>query len=123
MVFLVTIILLLIVVIDIYFGMVTTSKFWQLLMGLWVYFGVFVLLLSNYTYPFLVHQSIGVFQIFRRSALLVLDNLVVTLLVGLFLLVFTVFNFVIAAGLILLLGGVTACVQNVAYEEITKKYD
>lgn len=112
-----------IVITDIYFGLVTTNMVFRLLVGVWVYFLLFLLLLNNYTFPFLVHQQTGVLTVFKRSALLVLDNLVVTVVIGVFILLFAILNVVIAAGLILLLAGVTAFVQNVTYVELMKKYD
>ncbi len=120
---LINILLFAIIITDIYFGLVTTNMIFRLLIGLWVYFLVFLMMVNNYTFPFLVRQKIGAIAAFKKSALLVLDNLVVTLVIGLFLALFTILNVVIAAGLILLLAGVTAFVQNIAYVELMKKYD
>lgn len=112
-----------IVLFDLYFGVFATHWIFKMLWGLWFYFFIFLILVNNFTFPFLVNQKIGIFTALKRAVLVVLDNVVVALLVGLFIVVFTVLSAVSGAGLILLLGGVVALTQNIAYTEIMKRYD
>lgn len=116
-------VLFFIVLFDLYFGAVASHWVFKLLWGIWFYFLIFLILVSNFPFPFLVNQNTGIFTALKRSVLIVLDNIVVALAIGLFVVLFTVLSIITGAGMILLLGGVVALTQNIAYTELMKRYD
>ena len=79
--------------------------------------------MSNYIFPFLVNQNIGVFLTMKRSALLALDNLVVTIALSVAVLIVVVLSVILAAPVLLLMLGIIAFLQNVSYHELMQKYD
>ena len=79
--------------------------------------------MSNYIFPFLVNQNIGVLLTMKRSALLALDNLVVTIILSVAVLIVAVLSVILAAPVLLLMLGIIAFLQNVGYHELMQKYD
>lgn len=108
---------------DFLFSINNPSTFFRLLSGIWIYFMIFWVMMSNYIFPFLVHQDIGVLRVMQRAALLALDNAVVTLLLTVMVVVVAVLNIVITAGVLLLMMGIIAFLQNGAFLELMKKYE
>jgi uncharacterized membrane protein YesL len=95
----------------------------RMLSGIWVYFFIFWALMSNYIFPFLVNQDIGVFLTMKRAALLALDNAVVTIFLTISVVLVAGLSIVLAAAVLLLMMGIIAFLQNVAYLELMQKYD
>lgn len=93
------------------------------LSGIWVYFFIFWALMSNYIFPFLVNQDIGVFLTMKRAALLALDNAIVTIMLTISVVLVAGLSIVLAAPVLLLMMGMIAFLQNIAYLEVMQKYD
>ena len=93
------------------------------LSGIWVYFFIFWALMSNYIFPFLVNQNIGVFLTMKRAALLALDNAIVTIVLTISVVLVAGLSIVLAAAVLLLMMGMIAFLQNIAYLELMQKYD
>ncbi|MFN3652479.1 MAG: hypothetical protein ACK47B_23125 [Armatimonadota bacterium] len=90
--------------------------------ALFAYLLVFWLLMACYAWPLLAEQEISTRAILKKSALLVLDNLVYTLLLGVLLLVFTAVcwgTFIVG---VLLWAGVSAMVLTQAMRELLRRY-
>ena len=79
--------------------------------------------MSNYIFPFLVNQDIGVFLTMKRAALLALDNLVVTILLTVSVVLVAGISIILAAAVLLLMMGIIAFLQNIAYRVLMQKYD
>ncbi|NLY29871.1 MAG: DUF624 domain-containing protein [Firmicutes bacterium] len=120
---LLNVLILLILASDLIFTLNSPNKFIQMLSGIWIYFFIFWALMSNYIFPFLVNQNIGVFLTMKRSALLALDNLVVTIALSVAVLIVVVLSVILAAPVLLLMLGIIAFLQNVSYHELMQKYD
>lgn len=99
------------------------NKFVRMLSGIWIYFFIFWALMSNYIFPFLVNQDIGVFLAMKRAALLALDNLVVTILLTVSVVLVAGISIILAAAVLLLMMGIIAFLQNIAYRVLMQKYD
>ncbi len=120
---LLNVLILLILASDLIFTLNNPNRFIQMLSGIWVYFFIFWALMSNYIFPFVVNQDVGVLLTMKRSALLALDNLVVTIILSLAVLIVVVLSVVLAAPVLLLMLGIIAFLQNVGYRELMQKYD
>ncbi|NMB11789.1 MAG: DUF624 domain-containing protein [Firmicutes bacterium] len=108
---------------DFVFTINNPNKIIRMLSGIWIYFFIFWALMSNYIFPFLVNQDIGVFLTMKRAALLALDNIVVTIFLTIAVVIVMVLSVVLAAPVLLLMMGIIAFLQNVGYRELMQKYD
>ena len=120
---LLNVLILLILASDLVFTLNSPNRIIQMLSGIWIYFFIFWVLMSNYIFPFLVNQNIGVFLTMKRSALLALDNLVVTIFLSLAVMLVAVLSVILAAPVLLLMLGIIAFLQNVGFHELMQKYD
>jgi uncharacterized membrane protein YesL len=108
---------------DFLFTINNPNKIIRLLSGIWIYFFIFWALMANYIFPFLVNQDIGVFLTMKRAVLLALDNIVVTIILAIEVLLIVVLSVVLAAPVLLLMMGIIAFLQNVGYRELMQKYE
>lgn len=100
-----------------------SSKIIRMFSGVWVYFFIFWALMSNYVFPFMVNQNIGIWLTMKRAALLALDNIVVTILLAVAVVLVVVLSSILAAPVLLLMMGTIAFLQNVGYRELMQKYE
>jgi uncharacterized membrane protein YesL len=107
---------------DFIFTINNPNKIIRMLSGIWIYFFIFWALMSNYIFPFLVNQDIGVFMTMKRAVLLALDNLVVTIFLTIEVVIVAILSIVLAAPVLLLMMGIIAFLQNVGYRELMQKY-
>ncbi|NLK08198.1 MAG: DUF624 domain-containing protein [Firmicutes bacterium] len=112
-----------ILVTDFMFTINHSNKIIRAVSGIWVYAFLFWAMMSNYIFPFLVNQNIGVVLAMKRSALLALDNVLVTIVLTVSVAFIAGLSIVLAAAVLLLMMGVIAFFQNMAYRELMQKYD
>ncbi|NMB46503.1 MAG: DUF624 domain-containing protein [Firmicutes bacterium] len=108
---------------DFFFTINNPNKIIRMLSGIWVYFFIFWALMSNYVFPFLVNQDIGIFLTMKRAVLIALDNMVVTIFLTIAVVLIMVLSVILAAPVLLLMMGIVAFLQNVGYRELMQKYD
>lgn len=66
--------LFLVLIVDLLFVFNTSNRFFQFMGGIWVWFGVFLVLLQIYLIPLLLAGN-NLKDIFKKAAILVMDNL------------------------------------------------
>lgn len=115
--------ILLILGIDIIVFMQSKVRLLQWLAVLWLYFVAFWFLLTIYTSSLVVYQQVSWLKVLQRAALLVLDNVVVTLLVMGETIVVVVLSFFFLIPVPLLLGGMLAFLHLIALHTLMAKYD
>lgn len=94
----------------------------RLLAGAWVWFVVYAIAVLVMAPAVLVNLERSAWQVWKQTALVVLDNLAVTVLVMLVLLALAVVSVVLAAPLMLLLGGMAGMILAASAEEILQRY-
>jgi len=90
-------------------------------LGLWGM--VFIGLLLVYLFPILVQQDGGLGKIFKRAALLVLDNIGYTLVVAILAMVVSLGLTIFTVGLVFLMMSLISILLNNALTEVLKKYE
>ncbi len=115
--------ILVVLVIDIIFFYNLRLTWLRLLVIPWSYFILFWAMAANYLFPLLVQQGVGLRKLLQRSALLALDNALVSLmLVVLVVLFWLVGMFLQHLPLLLFFMGTVAMLHNVALEILLEKY-
>lgn len=112
-----------ILIVDLWFSLNSPSTWFRLLSGIWVYFIIFWGIMAQFVFPFLVQQDIGVITILKRSSLLAMDNILVSVVITLVNTVILAVSVLLAAPILLFVMGLTAFVQHFALLELLKKYD
>ena len=115
-------ILLAILVVDLLYFLQLQFGFLQLVSVLWMYLILFWLMMMQYVYPLLVRREVGTWEILKMGALLAMDNIVATLIVGLFSVIVVVASYYLRVPLMLLMVGVIAFLHNAALDELLRKY-
>lgn len=95
----------------------------RLLSGIWLYFALFWMLMFQYLFPFLVHQNIGLKLLLRRTFVLVMDNLLVSLILLLVSGLITVISIFTLVPLVIIWFSMLGLMQNFIMVELLKKYD
>ncbi|NLN27592.1 MAG: hypothetical protein GX161_05175 [Firmicutes bacterium] len=90
---------------------------------LFLYLIAFWIMGIQYLFPFVVQQDVGVLKTLQRTALVALDNVIVSFLLTLAGAVFLVVCLIPLVPMVLLYMGFTAALHNFALREILKKYD
>jgi uncharacterized membrane protein YesL len=97
--------------------------FGMILAGVAFWCGIFVALQSLYAYAILVQHNVSIRKTLKRSFLLLLDNLWVTIGVFIFFILFFVFSLLSGVGPILFMMSCIAMLGNNALYEIMTKYE
>lgn len=90
---------------------------------LFIYLIAFWIMGIQYLFPFVVQQDVGVFKTLQRTALVALDNVIVSFLLTLFGVILLFVSLIPLVPMVLLYMGLTAALHNFALIEILKKYD
>ncbi len=114
--------ILLILVADLLFFLQAGSPVVRALAGMWVWLLIFALTVTIWAPAVMVWLGKGVWYALRQSALIVLDNLVVTWIVVAVLAVLGIVSTVLGAPLLLLFGGMSAFLVTAAMEAILDRY-
>lgn len=114
--------LLVVILSNILFCINHTNPYIQLLALLWFYPLLLLLLISLFYFPALMEFQKGVFETIKRSALIVLDNFLMALGLGVFLLFFLVLSIIIPPLFMLVLGGGSAMIGTRLFSSILEKY-
>lgn len=114
--------ILAILVVDLVFFMNSGNAWMQYLSVLWVYFIVFWGLVAQYAYAVLVRQDRRVWDVIKVSALLALDNVVASLIVGVTSALVIVICLWMRVPLLLFLAGTLAFLHCTAFEAVVAKY-
>lgn len=115
-------IIVLILVADIIFFL-SSGNPWVKAIGIPLGYGLlFIALMANYTFPILVMQDPGLVKLFKRSALLVLDNLVFTTILALASLVILGICIVFTPALMLIFTALIAFLEMSALRVLFQKY-
>lgn len=113
----------LLLVFNIWFSQNYPPILFMALSGLWVWGIVFWAALHQFVFPFLANQDIGVIKALKRSALIVLDNPLPTLLLLILSVVVVALSLLFAAPLLIFVASFLALVQNCFYHELMTKYE
>lgn len=114
--------LFLVLAADLYFAFKTGNKFFQLMGGIWIWFGAFLVLMQIYLFPLLVHGN-NVKKAFKKAALLVLDNLGNSLLIILETLAILLLCLLLPPLLVLFFPVMIGFLHVTAYRIVMSKYD
>ncbi len=109
--------------VDLLFSLSHPNQIFQLLSGIWIWGMIFWYAVLQFVYPFLVQQDIGLLKALKRSALVVIDNLLGSVIVVVVTLVVLVLCIILAAPLLLFVASLLALIQNYAYNQILQKYE
>lgn len=123
---LIVVVSFLILLVIVFFFTLTSQNpvtFIRLFSGIWLYLVLFWLLLFQFLFPFLVHQNIGVKLLLRRTVVLVLDNLLISLLLLLLSGLITAISIFTIIPMVILWFSVLGIMQNFIMVELLKKYD
>ncbi len=112
-----------ILVADLAFSIYHTNTWIRLLSGIWVYFILFWGVVVQFVFPFLIQQDAGLLTILKRSSLVAMDNILVSLILTLVNGVVLIVSVLLAAPILLFATGLTAFVQHFALLELLKKYE
>lgn len=77
----------------------------------------------QYLFPFIVQQDVGIFKTLKRTALVALDNVIVSFVLFVVGVIFTAVSLVPLVPMVLVFMGLMAAIHNYALIEILKKYD
>jgi uncharacterized membrane protein YesL len=114
--------LFLVLAADLYFAFKTGNKFFQFMGGIWIWFGVFLVLMQIYLFPLLVDGN-SVKKTFKKAALLVLDNLGNSLLILLETVAVLFLSLLLPPLLVLFFPVMVGFLHTEAYRIIMTKYD
>ncbi len=99
------------------------SKIFLVMAVIIFYMILFWAMMQLYLFPLLVTQNIGTIEIFKKSALLVVDNPGFTIVLGLVLLVLIAIFVVTTVGVLILLAGTVAVFECNALKALIARYD
>ncbi len=113
----------LVLFVDLAFSLTHSNRIIQLLSGIWVWALVFWYAVQQFVFPFLVQQDIGIRKVLKRSALLVVDNLLGGAFMVIISLVVLALCIILAAPILLFVTCFLALLQNYAYNQLMLKYE
>ncbi|MCK9526389.1 MAG: hypothetical protein M0R49_10770 [Limnochordia bacterium] len=114
---------LLLLVFNIWFSQNYSTTLFMVLSGLWVWGIIFWLALHQFVFPFMTNQNIGVIKTLKRSALIILDNPLTTLVLLVLSAIVVALSLVLAAPLLIFVASFLAIVQNCFYHAMMAKYE
>lgn len=117
------ILLLLVLLSNVWFYSQHPNAILRWLTILFAYVLAFWVMGAQYLFPFIVQQDVGVLKTLKRTALVALDNVIVSFLLALIGLLLFVFSVIPLVPMVLIFMGLTAALHNFALIEILKKYD
>lgn len=115
-------IILAILLVDLAFFLRSETAWLQVLSIIWVYFLAFWALAAQCVYPLVVRKKRRTLETLKMAALLVLDNLVATLLLGLAGLVVTALCVLLQVPVVLFFAGTLSFLHVAALDELLLKY-
>lgn len=115
-------VILAILVVDLVFFMSSQVVWMQYLSVLWVYFLIFWALMTQFAFVAVVRQDQSVWKSLKVAALLALDNIVASLVVGLVGALVVVISLWMRVPLMLFLAGTLAFLHCTAFEVLVAKY-
>ncbi|HKM18117.1 MAG: DUF624 domain-containing protein [Firmicutes bacterium] len=98
------------------------AVYMRILNGIWLYMALLWVLLLQYAFPFLVQQDINIFLALKRSAMLLFDNLLVSLMLLLLGGFLTFISVMLVIPLIILWFAMISFMQNYVTVELLQKY-
>ena len=108
---------------DVAFFLAQQQTLYGIIAVVFLYLLAFWSLAAMYQWPLLAHLEDGVGAIIRKSLLLVLDNILFSVVVGVVCLLLSLILVVTAAGALVLLGGVLAMLTTQAARELLRRYE
>jgi uncharacterized membrane protein YesL len=117
---LLTIVVLFILYIDSLLFLNSTNFIIQLLGGLWLYGMLYILFISNYYFPLMIIEDLGIRAIVRRALGLASEYLMFTIVMTVLQIVVAVVSFLTGALLVLFFMGFICLLQNNALYELKK---
>ncbi|HKM43103.1 MAG TPA: hypothetical protein VJZ70_03830 [Limnochordia bacterium] len=99
------------------------TTLFMILSGLWIWGIIFWFALNQFVFPFLTNQDIGVIKTLKRSALIILDNPLTTLVLLVLSVIVVALSLVFAAPLLIFVASFLAIVQNSFYHAMMAKYE
>ncbi|HHT36037.1 MAG: DUF624 domain-containing protein [Candidatus Wallacebacter cryptica] len=100
----------------------SASFIMRVITGMWLYLALFWLLVAQFVFPFLVQYDLGVWTIIKRSAMLVVDNLLVSLILLLVCGLLTFISLFLVIPFVILWFTVISLMQNLIMVELLEKY-
>ncbi|HHT74235.1 MAG TPA: DUF624 domain-containing protein [Firmicutes bacterium] len=113
----------LVLFVDLTFSLTHTNRIVQLLSGIWIWALIFWYAVQQFVFPFVVQQDIGIRKALKRSALLVIDNLLGSAFMVVISLVVLALCIILAAPILLFVTCLLALLQNYAYNQLMLKYE
>ncbi|NLJ81307.1 MAG: DUF624 domain-containing protein [Firmicutes bacterium] len=107
---------------NIWSGAASTSKIVFFLVGFWVWGVIYWYSLLQYVFPLLTQQNAKLLLILKRAALITLDNILASFLLGIVSLIVIVLSIILAAPLLIFTASFLALLQNYSLNEIMTKY-
>lgn len=119
---LLTVVVLLILYIDSLLFLNSANFIIQLLGGLWLYGMLYVLFISNYYFPLMITEELGIRAIVRRALGITSEYLVFTIIITVLQIVVAVISFLTGVLLVLFFMGFICLLQNNAHYELKKEF-
>lgn len=115
-------VIIFVLIVDVVFFLSSSKRIVQWLSVPWLYLILYWAMMTTYIFPLMAHQRVRLLKILQRAALLVLDNLVVTIMVMLEALLIVAASGLLLFPVVFLLGGVLALLLATALAEVLEKY-
>lgn len=119
----VAILLLLVLLSNLWFYFNNPNAILKWVSILFIYLIAFWIMGIQYLFPFVVQQDVGIWKTLKRTALVALDNVIVSFLLTLVGIVLLYISLIPVVPMVLLFMGIAAALHNFALIEILKKYD
>lgn len=111
-----------VIAVDLAFCLTNPSSIIKLGAGFFAYALIFVAMMLNYYYSFLVHQDTTTLKALKKAALVVLGNPLFSIVISVFALILLAVSLAFAPAFMLAFMGAMAFLQNNALIELFKKY-